>query len=874
MRARVRVAVVLACLALIGVNGGPAAAPADAGAWDATLVRDINPGTGDGPGMHVTASDGRLWMPADDGVHGVELWVSDGTTAGTSLVKDINPGPGDSLGEFQLQVVELSDDSVLFDAKEPAHGWELWRSDGTPSGTVLVKDIWTGESSSNIAALTSHGEIAYFVANDRTHGEELWRSDGTAAGTYLVKDLDTTPDEWHPEINRGAKPSRLVSHGAYLYFFTETWGPDGKLAAQSLWRTDGTDGGTIKLKEVPAAGLYVQAVQPIQTFSTDLGPLLLLVTTPATFELWATSGSVASTTRIAEFVRYFPDTGFIEADPQHMATAGGRVYLIAQDAAHGNELWRTDGTAAGTALVKDINPSGHAWDLWPDAFAVIGSDLYFVPDSDGTTGWDDARENFTLPDLWRSDGTDAGTVKVTHLGTMPEASLVPPFLTPTAVGDRLFLFRGLELWSIPHPGEAPAKVYTFDVSSYEPTGCPLTIGPCSTVHPWGVVGDKLAIVRNRPIEGWESPFDSYQQLLVSDGTTKGTRIVFEAADHNGFGSLDAGRGGNPDTLFFHTVARTNPVGVELYRLSVPVGNPAPAIDPIAPETIAEGSTLATTVTFSDWGADAWSATVDHGDGTTTVLDPFTSPAVISHRYGDDGTFTASVCVTADDGGEACSDFVVTVTNVAPAVSIPVPVPAPSTEGQPVTVTATFADPAGLADAPYGCWVDYGDSTGPVAGAVDGATCTGSAHVYVLYGQYTITVTVADHDGASGSAAVPQQVVFPFRGFLPPVDNPPAINIVKAGAAVPVSFGLGGNRGLAILATGSPTSQRIACTTNGLADPVEGAVTAGASGLRYDAPSGSYRYAWKTDRAWAGTCRVFSLALIDGSTHLALFRLTP
>lgn len=113
--------------------------------------------------------------------------------------------------------------------------------------------------------------------------------------------------------------------------------------------------------------------------------------------------------------------------------------------------------------------------------------------------------------------------------------------------------------------------------------------------------------------------------------------------------------------------------------------------------------------------------------------------------------------------------------------------------------------------------------------------------------------------------------WPFTGFFPPVDNPPTINSVKSGSAVPVKFSLGGNYGLNILATGYPKSVKIACDTSLPIDDVEETVTAGNSSLQYNPANGQYTYVWKTDKAWANTCRQFQLQLADGTLHLANFK---
>jgi lysophospholipase L1-like esterase len=117
---------------------------------------------------------------------------------------------------------------------------------------------------------------------------------------------------------------------------------------------------------------------------------------------------------------------------------------------------------------------------------------------------------------------------------------------------------------------------------------------------------------------------------------------------------------------------------------------------------------------------------------------------------------------------------------------------------------------------------------------------------------------------------PDGNLYPFDGFKAPVDNPPVANTLAAGQSVPVKFRLGGDQGLDILASGSPTSVRVDCDTSAPKDPIE-TTTTSQSGLQYDATSGQYTYVWKTAKAWAGTCRRLTLDLKDGSEHTALFQ---
>ena len=115
-----------------------------------------------------------------------------------------------------------------------------------------------------------------------------------------------------------------------------------------------------------------------------------------------------------------------------------------------------------------------------------------------------------------------------------------------------------------------------------------------------------------------------------------------------------------------------------------------------------------------------------------------------------------------------------------------------------------------------------------------------------------------------------EVKYPFAGFFRPVDNPPVVNAVKAGAAVPVKFSLGGDLGLDIFAAGYPRVELVQCETGSAVDDVETTVTAGGSSLTYDPLAGQYIYVWKTNEAWAGSCRVLQVKFNDGELYTARF----
>lgn len=155
---------------------------------------------------------------------------------------------------------------------------------------------------------------------------------------------------------------------------------------------------------------------------------------------------------------------------------------------------------------------------------------------------------------------------------------------------------------------------------------------------------------------------------------------------------------------------------------------------------------------------------------------------------------------------------------------------------------------------------------------DGPVANGAAIDTASVGPKSFTVN-ASSAGGSSSLTHNYSVVYDWTGIFQPIDNNGVFNKAKAGSAIPVKFNLGGNQGLNIFASGSPSSKKINCDASATSDPVEETVTAGQSTLTYDAAAQQYVYVWKTDKSWGGTCRQLSVALNDGTTHVANFNFT-
>ena len=176
---------------------------------------------------------------------------------------------------------------------------------------------------------------------------------------------------------------------------------------------------------------------------------------------------------------------------------------------------------------------------------------------------------------------------------------------------------------------------------------------------------------------------------------------------------------------------------------------------------------------------------------------------------------------------------------------------------------------------YGC-LDGGSGTASCSGPVASGGKLDTNQV----GQHTFTVEASDEVGNAGSESIVYRVLYDFGGFFSPVDTPDvATNKAKAGSSVPVKFSLGGDQGLDIFAMGTdannntftyPTSTAMTCDSTAEIDTIEETVTAGGGSLQYDSSLGQYIYVWKTNKAWAGTCRQLVVRLDDGTYHRANF----
>jgi ELWxxDGT repeat protein len=322
-----------------------------------------------------TVVGSTMYFTGSDDVHGRELWKTDGTVSGTAMVKDIR------VGSYHSAVGDMLDfnGTLYFRASDGVNGIELWKTDGTESGTVVVKDIVPGSVGSTPVHLVNVDGTMFFEANFLPSSTELWKSDGTEAGTVLVKTLNA--NAYGPYLDN------LVNVNGTLFF-----GATDVTNGVELWKSDGTDAGTVQVKDInPGANnssspRTLTNVSGTLYFSADDGT--------SGREFWKSDGTSAGTVLVKDI-----RTGTSSSFPASFTNVGGTIFLAANEGTNGSELWKTDGTAAGTVLVKDIQ-AGSAGSS-PSRLTNVNGTLYLR-----------AYEPTGGVELWKSDGTSAGTLRV------------------------------------------------------------------------------------------------------------------------------------------------------------------------------------------------------------------------------------------------------------------------------------------------------------------------------------------------------------------------------------------------------------------------------------------------------------------------------
>ena len=328
-----------------------------------------------------------LFFAADDGIHGTQLWKTDGTAVGTALLSTTASDP---------QLLTNVNGTLFFTALVSATDRELWKSDGTADGTILVKDIYPGGTATpqNLTSVQdpqAGTATLFFTAYTPAAGRQLWKSDGTADGTVLVR-----------------------SGLSFISNLTDVNGTLLFAANDSLWKSDGTSQGTVM---VGVGG----GIDYLQHFFTNVNGTLYFPATDAVHgrELWKSDGTASGTVMVKDIYQ-----GAESSFPSSLTDVGGTLYFTADDGNHGTELWQSDGTEAGTVLVRDINPGSASSD--PFWLTAVNGTLFFTAD-DGVHG----EEPWVVPSVvlgGAQPSSTAGTpINLTGTVQAPDASAVYTF---------------------------------------------------------------------------------------------------------------------------------------------------------------------------------------------------------------------------------------------------------------------------------------------------------------------------------------------------------------------------------------------------------------------------------------------------------------
>ncbi len=338
----------------------------------ASLQYNINPGAASGGFLifnsKMAQSGSHIYFPADNGANGLELFRWNGTNA-PELATDVTPSGSSSVSE-----VYAHDGRVYFSATTPANGSELWSYTTSSAYTQRLTDISTGIGNSNPYGFIAYKDKIYFTATSTTMGAELYSYNPTTNTVSNVLDINaglgsSSPQGFIVANNKLYFSAYTNSFGRELYVF------DG-INLQRLTNIDNSN-----LDGVPPVA--INQVQLIWFknkiyFAGDDG-----LSGPEFYEYNPANG-------VASKVYSINPTG--SSNPQHFTYYGGKIFFTADDGTHGEELWKFDGNLA-PAMVADIDTNigvGSSpanllrWGtrLYFSAYTVTsGTELYRLTDS-------------------------------------------------------------------------------------------------------------------------------------------------------------------------------------------------------------------------------------------------------------------------------------------------------------------------------------------------------------------------------------------------------------------------------------------------------------------------------------------------------------
>ncbi|HPH96959.1 MAG TPA: hypothetical protein PKW33_09695 [Anaerolineaceae bacterium] len=525
------------------------------------LLGDIVGGTGSSYPRNFAVLNNKLYFSATSGGDN-ELYVSDGLPPGTLLLKNIN-----SLGSSYPQELTVANGKLYFTANNGSAGIEPWVSDGTATGTQLLKDIITGTESSNPTTFYNASGTLLFSAEDGVHGLEPWKSDGTVTSTLMLADNLTGS-----ESGRFKTPAHFVDGDGHLNVLYVS---RNAARGEEVWLYHRGGGGifetfNVSLKDVNPSTQDSQK-SPSPSATGKLGTQVVFVANDGVLgsEPWITD-IYGSTPTLLKDIN--PDGG--DGDPDEFTLFNGQLYFTAYN--QGNkELWVTDGTESGTTMAVDLNGDNtgnvqyltvyndalyfSAMDTggtWQELYRFDGTTAALVKDIYSGGGSSDPQNlmvwkgrlyfSVTTPDgnqIWSTDGTEAGTVLAGYIE--PGASGEVDWLTPA--GDYLVFVTshssyGYELFRL--DGVSTQTELVKDIVAGTGDGSPNFLIPA---------GDLAFFEVNE---------DGFRGTYRTDGTPEGTYMVMAVDSHPLYGSFQGATAAGSQYYF---TAYTAAAGFELFK---------------------------------------------------------------------------------------------------------------------------------------------------------------------------------------------------------------------------------------------------------------------------------------------------------------------
>jgi ELWxxDGT repeat protein len=317
-----------------------------------------------------------------------QLWTTDGTTAGTHVLNGLPGVPANNTP----QMTGTADTIYVRFRNGGTSGASIIRYDlSTSTSTLLATDPMTTSPLYVIGVFAYAQGRLYFDNEDPIHGRELWTSDGTVAGTLLLENVAQETQ------TQPSSPADFVAFNSRLYFTAD----DG-VSGREVWYSDGTDAGTSELKDINPG---LPSSTPSDLFVANGTLYFFAVDATGVSHLWRSDGTTGGTQPLgAVAARPANERNRTGCDSKGVAM-GGNVYFAGYDSVNGTQLWKTDGTAAGTIIVSNA-AAPFAGPLLPCYLAATSNRVFFQ----GTPAY-----GATGTELWASDGTTAGTTQIADI---------------------------------------------------------------------------------------------------------------------------------------------------------------------------------------------------------------------------------------------------------------------------------------------------------------------------------------------------------------------------------------------------------------------------------------------------------------------------